>query len=278
MTKCTKFIILLIILILSSELTACSAVDRNNINDNSDSIDTEIIIKDDIYTEDEFYGDESMDDTDIIITKKTLEGIKIVLDPGHGKYNENFKEPVSPGSNEMKPAFSTGTQGAYLSEAEFNLIIAQKLKPILEAQGASVYMTRTDENSVSNVERAEFANELNADLAVRIHADGSTDTSMLGISMLVPATGTIGSELETISCEFGKVILDSLITATGASNRGIIERDDLTGFNWSSVPVILIECGFMSNPDEDALLSNESYQDMIAEGIAQGIVIYYENN
>jgi len=208
----------------------------------------------------------------------TLDGIVIVLDPGHGVFEKNYQEPVSPGSSETKSAFSTGTQGAVLTEAEFNLIIAKKLESILCDLGAEVYLTREDETSISNIERAEFANNLGADLAVRIHADGNENPDVNGITMLVPAPGTIGSELENISREIGECVLDALIVATGAKNRGISERRDMTGFNWSTVPVILVECGFMTNSEEDALLSTESYQNTIAAAIADGLVSYYSNH
>jgi len=211
------------------------------------------------------------------IQKKPLDGILIVLDPGHGYYSQNYKEPVAPDSSEMKNAFATGTSGAYLSEAEFNLIIAEKIEPLLVEQGAEVYFTRSDENSLSNVERAVFANELNADLAVRIHADGNADETVSGISVLVPAVGTIEDGIRSESADIGRAVLDSLISHTGAVDRGLIQRSDLTGFNWSTVPVILVECGFMSNVQEDLKLSSDAYQTLIAKGIAEAIIGYYEN-
>ena len=55
-------------------------------------------------------------------------------------------------------------------------------------------------------------------------------------------------------------------------NRGVIERSDLTGFNWSKVPVVLIEMGFLSNPEEDNLLNSDSYQEKLAQGLYKGIL------
>ncbi|MBQ3100587.1 MAG: N-acetylmuramoyl-L-alanine amidase [Clostridia bacterium] len=211
-------------------------------------------------------------------SQKPLDDLIIVLDPGHGYFSENFKEPVAPGSSEMKNAFAVGTAGDYLSEAEFNLIVAQKLEPLLTEQGADVYFTRSDENSISNVERAVFANDLNADLAVRIHADGSSDETVSGISVLVPADGTVEEDICSESNLIGEMVLDSLIHNTGANNRGLIQRSDLTGFNWSEVPVVLIECGFMSNPQEDLKLSSDAYQNLIVTGIAEAIINYYSEN
>ena len=201
-----------------------------------------------------------------------LSGRIIVLDPGHGRFPENYQERLAPWSEETKKAFSTGTAGRYMSEAELVLKLALMLKPRLEELGAVVYMTREDENSISNIARAEFANELKADLAFRIHADGNDDSAVCGMSMLVPAKGTLGDELEKISRSYGETILASMIENTGAKDRGVRERGDLTGFNWSIVPVVLVECGFMSNPEEDALLSDETYQEKLVKGMLEGIL------
>ena len=54
-------------------------------------------------------------------------------------------------------------------------------------------------------------------------------------------------------------------------NRGVIERDDITGFNWSTVPVVLVEMGFLSNSDEDKLLSSNDYQEKISDALTKGI-------
>ena len=72
----------------------------------------------------------------------------------------------------------------------------------------------------------------------------------------------------------GELILDAFVKETGAYKRGTSVRNDLTGFNWSKVPVILIECGFLSNPEEKEKLQNPEYQSKIAEGIAKGFLNY----
>ena len=65
--------------------------------------------------------------------------------------------------------------------------------------------------------------------------------------------------------------MQELVNEAGMKNRGIITRGDLTGFNWSKVPVILLEAGFLSNPNEDRMLNSPEYQDKIARGLAKGI-------
>ncbi len=207
-----------------------------------------------------------------------LEGISICVDPGHGKFTEGYKEPIGPGATEMKAAFVSGTSGAYQTEAEFNLKMAYLLKEMFEEKGATVHMTRTDENAtLSNIGRAEFANGLGCDMVVRIHADGSGNTSAKGISVLIPAENQYLNDpyVLTSSENAGKCVLDSMISATGAENRGLILRDDLTGFNWTKVPCILVECGFMSNSEDDMLLADENYRILLARGITDGLCEYY---
>lgn len=207
-----------------------------------------------------------------------LDGRVFCIDAGHGIFTEAYKEPIGPGASETKAAFVSGTSGAYQTEAEFNLKMAYILKEMLESEGAAVHMTRTDENAtLSNIGRAELANDLNCDMVIRIHADGSENTSVKGISVLIPGENQFISDADILlpSERAGQSVLDSLIAATGAENRGLIKRYDLTGFNWTRVPCILIECGFMSNPDDDLLLADESYRILLAEGITNGLIEYY---
>jgi N-acetylmuramoyl-L-alanine amidase len=67
-----------------------------------------------------------------------------------------------------------------------------------------------------------------------------------------------------------------MVDATGAKNRGIWQTDTMTGINWSNVPSTIVEMGFMSNSKEDQLLSTESYQDQIVQGISNGIDEYFK--
>ena len=120
------------------------------------------------------------------------------------------------------------------------------MKNKLEALGAEVIMTRTKHDvAVSNIERAEIANDANADICIRIHADGTENSSANGFSILVPSGDLLGNpSIIEPSREAAEAVETSLSESTGARDRGIVEREDLTGFNWSEVPVILVEMGF----------------------------------
>ena len=201
-----------------------------------------------------------------------LKGYVICLDPGHGETSEYREEAVSPLSEEAKPAYVSGAEGVNQTEEELNLAVAELVKERLEQRGATVLMTRTTHQAaVSNIERAEIANEANADLCIRIHADGAEDSSAHGVSTLVPAGDLLGTpEIVAPSREAAEYIQAALVQETGASDRGLVERTDLTGFNWSEVPVVLVEMGFLSNPEEDARMETQSYRNKLAKGMAEG--------
>jgi len=103
----------------------------------------------------------------------------IVIDPGHQRRGDNSKEPIGPGATEQKAKVTTGATGVSTgqTEAELNLKVGLLLQKELESRGYSVIMTRTTNDvNISNSQRAEIANNADADVFVRIHAD-SVDTS-----------------------------------------------------------------------------------------------------
>lgn len=217
---------------------------------------------------------------EVIKYDSSLSGKIIVVDPGHGINSYSKQEPIAPGSSQMKAAFVSGTAGANQTEEELNLAVGLKLKDALEQKGAIVRMTRTThECDVSNVDRAKMANELGADIAIRIHADGSSNTSVHGVSVLVPGNTYIKDQnLISSSKSAGEAVLSAFVEETGAANRGISVRNDMTGFNWSSVPVILVEMGFMSNPEEDRLMETEEYQNKMVSGMVKGLENYFSES
>ncbi len=205
---------------------------------------------------------------------QALVGYKICIDPGHGVFTQSQQEPVAPGSSQTKAAFVSGTSGAHQTEAELNLTVALQLEQALTQQGATVYLTRRGSQAErSNVERAQFANEKQVDLVIKLHADGVDDPTVSGISMQVPAAGFLtDQELLSASSQAGEAILERVIAQTGAKNRGLVPRKDLAGFNWSQVPVVLLEMGFMTNLEEEARLAQPEYQQAIVSGIVQGTI------
>jgi len=206
-------------------------------------------------------------------------GFVVCIDPGHQSRSDQSPEPIGPGANATKPRVLGGTTGVStrIPEYEIALQISMNLKQKLEAAGVKVVMTRqTNDVNVSNAERARIANAAAADLFVRIHADGSPDPSISGISTLYPEGNQWTASIAQPSKRAAGLIHAAIISATGAVCRGTIARGDLSGFNHSQVPVVLVESGFMSNPVEDRLLASPHYQDKLVQGIAEGIFAYFK--
>ena len=203
----------------------------------------------------------------------------IVIDPGHQTKDSSGKEPIGPGSSEMKQKDTSGATGVStgLREYELNLQVSNKLKDELENRGYTVIMTRTQNvGEISCIERAEVANNANADAYIRIHANSVDDSGVSGIMTICPTShnpynGNIYSECKRLSVD----VLDELVASTGARRERVWETDTMTGNNWSKVPVTLVEMGYMSNPREDELMATEEYQRKIAQGIANGIDKYF---
>lgn len=201
----------------------------------------------------------------------------VCIDPGHQARANLSPEPIGPGSTITKPKVAGGTSGVVtgVPEYRFALSLSLKIKARLEARGINVVMTRmSDAVDISNAQRAQLANSVGADLFVRIHADGSTDHSVHGISTLYPAGNAWVVPITSPSLRAAQLVQSAVVGATGAANRGLSGRSDMTGFNWSAVPAIIVESGFMTNPAEDQALASVEYQDRLADGITAGILEY----
>lgn len=204
--------------------------------------------------------------------------ILICIDPGHQAKGDPNLEPIAPGSPHKKARVSSGTVGISTKKPEYvlNLEASLVLKHILEGKGYSVIMTREDHNvNISNSERAIFANNKNANMVIRIHADSLDNSSKTGASILVPEEG--GKYTSSIYEESNKCaqLIKGKMNESGIQLNGIFQRGDLTGFNWSKVPVVLVEMGFMSNYSEDQMMSNPDYQRKLMQSIADGVEEYF---
>jgi N-acetylmuramoyl-L-alanine amidase len=208
---------------------------------------------------------------------KPLAGKVVAIDAGHQLHGDASLEPIGPGSSTKKPKVATGASGVktHQPESAVNLAVALKLRDILKSQGATVVMIRTTQNvNISNSRRAKIANNAHANLFIRLHCDGSTDHSLVGLSTLVPGSNSWTNPIRAQSVKAGHYVHNAVIAATGAKNRGVVTRSDLSGFNWSKVPTVLVEMGFLSNAGEDAKLATSSYQLRLASGLANGITGY----
>ena len=204
----------------------------------------------------------------------------VVIDPGHQGHGDSGQEPIGPGASETKPRVSSGTSGSVsgLDEYELNLIVSLQLRDELQSRGYTVYMTReTHDVSMSNKERADYAASVGGDVFVRIHANGSEDSSVSGALTMAPSDGNpfLSSDLITQSQALSQCVIDSYVAATGFNNQGVYMTDDMSGINWCSMPVTIVEMGYMSSPSDDAAMADPSMQVNMVDGIANGIDQYF---
>jgi N-acetylmuramoyl-L-alanine amidase len=171
---------------------------------------------------------------------------RVVIDAGHGG-----KDPGA-----------TSVLGYY--EKVVNLAVAQRVASLLRQRGVSVEMTRTGDYYPDLEDRADIANRLNADLFVSIHADSSSKSSVRGFTIYI-ANGA--SEASHRAAD----ALEDSMAETGLTDRGT-QTANYRVLVETTGPAVLIEMGYLTNRREAALLRDDSFQDRLAEAIANGIV------
>lgn len=211
--------------------------------------------------------------------KAAHSGLVVCIDPGHQGKGNSAKEPVGPGSDQMKAKVSSGTEGRFsgVTEHALNLQIGLALRDELERRGYTVIMTRTTEDvDLSNSERAMIANNNNADAFIRIHANGSDNASVSGAEGICQTKNNPWNADEyAASRKLCDALVNNYSAATGIKNKGVIEEDNMSGINWSQVPVCIFEMGYMTNKSDDLFMNDSSGQKKMVEGLANGVDEYF---
>lgn len=203
-----------------------------------------------------------------------LSGIVIGINPGHEIKPILTQLPMAPGSSMLKNAVGVGGKGAYtgVPEYETNLQVSLKLASLLREQGATVVMTRTENDVLlNNIKRAEMLNEAGVDLAIQVHCNDSASSAPNGLSTYYRSNGSYVDESRLFAVLAG----EHLSEITGAANNGALVCNTYMSLNYSTTPTILVEMGFMSNKTEDYLLVDDTYRGKLAQGMLEAIADYF---
>lgn len=183
----------------------------------------------------------------------------IVVDAGHGGRD--------PGATSITNIY----------EKDINLEIAKKLYQKLKSMNYKVILTRDSDEYVQNSSRANIANRKKARAFISIHCNALDNDNVTNGIQVLYCPNKANETNDWDNKALAQLVLDHLLTSTGATNKGIVERKDLVVLNQARVPAILVECGFITNRKEAELLVDEKYQDIIVNAIAKAIDIYLDS-
>lgn len=201
----------------------------------------------------------------------------VTIDPGHQAAPAS-EEWADPGITKRLPGES-GAKGVVTGNDEYLVALdtGLKLKGLLEKDGINVVMTReTSSVDITNVIRAEIANNVDSDLCVRIHCGSSSDPSVMGARTLYPARTRWTGDFYEQSKTAALLIQAELVKACDIEDGGVLDNGDMPGFNWSRVPVVQPEIGYLTNPRDDSLLADEESRWAAARGLRNGIIKYLD--
>lgn len=174
---------------------------------------------------------------------------KVVIDPGHGGVDVG----------------AVGASGRY--EKDFTLVLAQKVTALLEQEpGIEVFMTRTDDRFISQTSRYRpaYANDIGADVLISIHANTYSDPSV---------SGTETFYYHAHSRTLANIIQRHVARATGFRNRGS-KRSDFFILTQARMPAVLVEVGYLTNPDDETMMWTDAFQQRVAAAIVEAVKEY----
>ena len=201
---------------------------------------------------------------------KPLSGLVIGVNAGHQKTPNYTQYPIEPGSSKTSAANKSGTRGKFSRTEEYviTLQISLKLEKLLVENGAQVVMIRRSNNvKLTNIQRSTIMNNAGCDLALNLHCNGSGSPDVSGISTYYRAKGNWVNE----SAMFARELQNGMLAATGAKNEGTHKSYNYMSLNYSTVPALMIEMGYLSSKVEDPLLNTDEYQMKLAQGLLNGI-------
>lgn len=198
----------------------------------------------------------------------------ITIDAGHQRNANTSHEPIGPGAYATKAKVTGGAQGVATGKDEYvlTLEIAKLVQKELKSRGFKVKLTRTSHDvNISNSQRAKKANKANSAAYVILHADSDGASSSGAHTICNTSSNPFSKSRYTVNKMLATKVINAYVKETGFRKIGVVERDDLSGLNWSKVPTCFLEMGFLSNPSEDRAMSSAAMQKKMAKGIADGI-------
>ena len=178
----------------------------------------------------------------------------IVIDPGHGGKD-------------------SGAVAGKIYEKNINLPVSLMLRDALVQNGYNVIMIREDDRDVGLYDRPIIGNKNNADLFISIHTNASLKPQVKGLEVLYCPSYERDIKLED-QYPFAQSIHDNILALTNRPGRGIVKRPDLVVLNKTYMEAVLIEIGYMSNPEELEIVLSQSYQNLVVQGIVNGVKEY----
>lgn len=196
-----------------------------------------------------------------VVKNLNLLGKTIVLDAGHG-------------------GVDAGAQSDKIVEKDLNLVLVKKLEKELTSRGATVYLTREDDSDLSKTNvnrkrsdlynRAKYIDNISPNMYISVHLNSSPSPSWKGLQVFY-----------TTNNNNNKIIAETITNhlKDKISNVREVKRDNsYYMYKFITSPGILVEAGFISNPNENYLLRTEEYQDKLVTEIANAIEIYFQNS
>ena len=209
-----------------------------------------------------------------------LSGVVVCIDPGHQENGRFVTEPIGPGLSGKTSGKGGMAQGSGTLRKEDLVVLetAMRLREVLMAQGATVVLTREVQDVFhTNIERCEIAEAAGAHIMLRLHCNNSSNKNKTGIQIYSPLNSDYARAVASPE-EYrlmGETLLAAMKDAVGYEQKdatGVVRlNDNYVGNNWARMACFLVEMGYMSNVSEDIKLATPEYQQMLAEGMAQGV-------
>ena len=188
--------------------------------------------------------------------------MRVVIDAGHGgdpRYDRGAIDPIDPAQGDMLCTI----------EGEMAFDIAQRAERLLRAKGYDVYLARRPNEFISLQKRCELANKLDADVFVSVHLNAHRDPNVRGVEVFSFPGSVEGAKLRNA------VYMEIMSRLHGWKQRGTKEANFYV-LKHTKMPACLVECGFITNIEEEKELHRPETRQKFAEGIAAGVLVYWE--